>query len=236
MNELIFLFLTFFLLKQPVQATETNPNTTIDNNKVEDLTNKLKEIVKDTSTEENVKDENPKSFFGTITQVTNNSLTLDSNNQSKNIQLSDETAFVNSKRQKSKISDFKVGDTILAMGYLNTDNSLDCRRIVATSSESVENDNQIVTGQIVDVSQSQSSFFAFTPFQNKDTQYQIKIDSKTEINDNNQKKLKSSDTIVKGKKMIIIMRPDTDNNQTFYATRIISLENNSPSLTPTSQP
>jgi len=84
------------------------------------------------------------------------------------------------------------------MGYLNPDSSMDCRRIVATDTKSVENNNQIVTGQIVDVSQSQSSsIFVLIPFQNKNGQYQIKIDSKTEFTDSDENKIKSSKTITK---------------------------------------
>lgn len=224
MNPLILMFLSFFIFRQPIYAVDSTPSAIINNDKIEDLTDKLKEIVKGSSTEETIQDDQPKSFFGAITQINDNSITINSDNQNKILQLNDDITLVNSKRQKAKISDFKTGDTVLAMGYLNTDSSLDCRRIVATDSNSVKNDNQIVTGQIVDVPQSETSVFAFTPFQNKDIQYQIKFDSKTEIIDTNQKKLKSSDIIVKGKKVIIVMHPDNDNNQTFSATKIINLE------------
>lgn len=224
---LILFNLTLFITR-PVQAVSPTSDNTVDANKVEDITDKLKEIVKGTSTEQETINNQPKSFFGNITQITDDSMVINFNNQNQTLKINDETTFINSKRQKSKAADFKVGETILSMGYLNSDKSLDCRRIVATETKSIENNNQIITGQIVDVSQSQDSIFAFTPFQNKDIQYQIKIDSKTEINDTNQKKIKSSDTIVKGKKIIIVMHPDTENSQTFYATKIIQLENSEP--------
>lgn len=223
MKILILILLNLTLLITPIQAVSSTSDNTVDANKVEDITDKLKEIVKSTSTEEKPISNQPKSFFGSITQINDSSITINFNNQNQILKLSDQTTFINSKRQKSKVTDFKVGETILSMGYLNSDKSLDCRRIVATETKSIENNNQIITGQIVDVSQSQDFVFAFTPFQNKDIQYQIKIDSKTEINDTNQKKIKSSDTIVKGKKLIIVMHPDTENSQTFYAKSIISL-------------
>ncbi len=231
MKILILIILNLTLLITPIQAANPTSDDTVDANKVENITDKLKEIVKNTSPEPEIISNQPKSFFGNITQITDDSMVINFNNQNQTLKISNETAFINSKRQKSKITDFKVGETILSMGYLNSDKSLDCRRIVATETKSIENNNQIITGQIVDVSQSQDSIFAFTPFQNKDIQYQIKIDSKTEINDTNQKKLKSSDAIVKGKKIIIVMHPDSENSQTFYATSIISLETSSPSPT-----
>jgi hypothetical protein len=228
MKILILILLNLTLLVTPIQAT-----TPISDPKVEKFVEEtLKPVARKNTTDENITSTQPKSFFGSITQITNNLITINFNNQNQILQLNDKTTFINSKRQKSKVTDFKVGETILAMGYLNSDKSLDCRRIVATDTKSIENNNQIVTGQIVDVSQSQDSIFAFTPFQNKDIQYQIKIDSKTEIKDTNQKKLKSSDTIIKGKRIIIVMHSDNKNSQTFYATSIISLETKSPTSEP----
>jgi hypothetical protein len=228
MKLLLLFLLSSLIFQQPIQAA--TPIET-QNNKVEEITDKLKEIVKGTSTETLISDQ-PKSFFGSITQITDNQITINCQNQNQVLQLNDDTAFINSKRQNTKVSEFKVGETILAMGYLNLDKSLNCHRMVATDSKDVENNNQIVTGQIVDVPQSQNLIFAFTPFQNKDTQYQIKLDSKTKINNTENKQLKSSEVIVKGKKVIIVMHPDTKNNQTFYATKIINLESNSPTPTP----
>jgi hypothetical protein len=229
---LIFsIFLTSFTT--PIRAVELTPSPDPKTEKFIEETLKPS-VAKKNTTDESPVSNLPKSFFGTITQINGNLIVITSDNQNKVLQLSDETTYINSNRQKIKVSEFKVGQTILAIGYLNQDNSLDCHRIIATDSKSVENNNQIITGQIVDVPQSQTSIFAFTPFQNKDTQYQIKVDSKTKIIDTNQKKLKSSETIVKGKKIIIVMHPDTENSQTFYATSIISLENESPS--PTTKP
>ena len=215
----LLLLLLSSLLQHPVQAATPSP----DIDKVEEFTDNLTKLVKGTTSEENLSNDKPKSFFGTITKIDQHLIIISSENQNKKIQLDNEATFINSKRQKTKVDNFTVGQTILAMGYPNTDNSLDCRRIVATDTKDVENNNQITTGQIVDVPQSENSIFAFTPFQNKDVQYQIKFDSKTRINDTNEKKLKSSNTIIKGTRAIIIMHPDAENSQTFYATKIIQL-------------
>jgi hypothetical protein len=231
-------FITALLLNlfiTPVKATESVP---VSDPKIEEF---IEETLKPTVAKINTIDQpiisnQPKSFFGSITQINENLISINFEDQNKVLQLSNETIFINSKHLKTKVTEFKVGQTILAMGYLDQNGSLDCRRIVATDTKSIENNNQIITGQIVDVPQSQNSIFAFTPFQNKDVQYQIKIDSKTEINNTDEKKLKSSETIIKGKKVIIVIHPDVETSQTFYATSIISLENNLPSPTPTTQP
>jgi len=235
MNLLGILLFCFNLISSPVYAVETIPSVASD--KVEDVKDILKQIVKDTSTETKVITNSPKSFFGTITQINDSQIVINSQNQNKVFQISTETAFVDAKRQKSKLANFKTGQTILAMGYTNQDQSLDCKRIVATEFKTVENTNQIVTGQIVDVSQSQTSpIFVLIPSQNKNSQYQIKTDSKTEIIDLKNNKLTFAKTITTGKKIIAIIQPDAKLAQTFYASKIISLNIDTTSVTPTTKP
>ncbi len=227
MTFFLFFIYLHFIFSTPVSAQTATPSPSTD--KVEDVKDILKQIVKETSvsntgTESNISKQ-PKSFFGTITQVDADQIKITLKDQnSKTLSLTQETTFVNSKKQKGKISDFKSGQTIIAMGYLKEDQSLDCRRIVYTESKAIENINQIVTGQIVDVSQSQNSpIFVLIPSKNKNSQYQIKTDSKTEIVDLKNTKSTSTKTIVTSKKIIAIIQPDTKLVNTFYATKIIDL-------------
>lgn len=123
------------------------------------------------------------------------------------------------------------------MGVVNTDLSMDCSRIVATDSQSVINTHQIVSGQIVDVSQSQNStIFVLIPSKNKNNQYQIKIDSKTVLTDAKGKTIASAKNIVSGKKLIAVIKPDSQIAQTFYAVRLIALDTTTISPTPTPKP
>ena len=203
------------------QTVTTTPTT--QNDKVEDVKNIVKQLVKGTSAE--AVSSQPKSFFGTITQIEDTQIAIDTQGQSKTLYIDDETTYVNSKKKQGKISDFKVGQTVIAMGYFNQDQSLDCRRLVYTDSKDIENNNQIVTGQIVDVSQSQTSpIFVLIPIQNKNNQYQVKTDSKTKFTDFKNEKIASSKILVAGKKVTIIIQPDSKLANTFYATKIIDLQ------------
>lgn len=218
---LLLCLYSFFIT--PVKAAASTPTPSVQNDKVEDVKNIVKQLVKSTSAE--TVSSRPKSFFGTITQIEDNQIRLTIQDQVKTLYLDDETTFVDAKKKQSKIADFKVGQTVIAMGYLNQDQSLDCRRLVYTDTKDVQNDNQIVTGQIVDISQSQSSpIFVLIPIQNKNSQYQIKTDSKTQITDFQNNKLSSAKTITAGKKVIVIIQPDAKLANTFYALKIIDLQ------------
>jgi len=235
---IINFLLVLNLFRQPALAVESTASASVDE-KVESLTDRLKQIVKgDAPAPTPVSKTNtPKSFFGSITQINDSQIIINIQNQSKTLKLNEKITYIDAKRQKSKLANFKVGQTILAMGYINDDdNIVDCRRIIATESKSVENNTQVITGKIVDVSQSQTSpIFVLIPFQNKNGQYQIKTDAKTETLDISQKKLKSTDVIVNSKKVIVIIKPETQSSQTFYASKIITLDI-SQSPTPTVKP
>ena len=219
---IISFFLTF-VFSTPVKAeTASETTTAAQNDKVEDVKNIVKQLVKGTNSEVSSQ---PKSFFGNITQIEDSQIRISFQNEAKTLYLDSETTFVNSGKKQGKIADFKVGQTIIAMGYLNQDQSLDCRRLVYTDSKDIENNNQIVTGQIVDVSQSQTSpIFVLIPIQNKNNQYQVKTDSKTKFTDFKNEKIASSKILVAGKKVTIIIQPDSKLANTFYATKIIDLQ------------
>jgi len=191
--------------------------------KVEDfITNVLKPKVQSTTTPTPNNDK-PKSFFGSITKIDENTITISYKNQFQLIQVNDETVYVDLKRNKSKLTNFKVGQEILAMGYLKRDESLDGKRIVATELKSVVNNNQTITGQIVDISK-ETSIFTLTPNYNKNNPFQLKTDSKTKIVDLTNKSVTSSKAIANGNKINTIIRPDPKMAKTFYTSKIIVLD------------
>lgn len=228
---LVVVFLFTFFVKSPL-AVESDPET---ETKVEEfVTNVLKpKVQSDTVTPTPVSDK-PKSFFGNITQINENIITLTRNGKIQTINTNEDTVFIDLKRNKSLLKNFKVGQEILAMGYLNEDQSLDGKRIVVTELKTVANNNQTITGQIVDISK-ETSIFTLTPNHNKNNPFQLKTDSKTKITDLNNKTIIITQAIINGKKIIAIIKPDIKLEKTFYASKIIVLDSDevkSTSLTP----
>lgn len=165
---------------------------------------------------------NPKSFVGTITQIDPTQATINYRNESRVITLTDETVFIDLKRNKTKIDNIKEGQDILAMGYFNQYGNFEAKRVVITDLKTIENKNEIILGKIVDISQS-SPIFVLIPTKDKDIQYQIKTDSKTEILDKDNNKL-SLDKLKSGQKIIVIIQPDAKIAKTFYVSKIITMD------------
>ena len=228
-----FIYLLNFFTK-PVMAVATTTTTATDS-ATKDIVNLVQQKVKEKLNLINSPSTQPKSFVGNITQLDQTQITISYQNQTKNINIGDSTVYIDSKKNKSKLVNFKVGQTILAMGYLSQANDLDGKRIVLVDAKSIENINQIVTGQIVDISKS-SPIIVIIPTKDKNSQYQIKTDSKTEIVNLDGKKIISS-SLSSDKKVVVIIQPDAKISKTFYATKIISLEpTTTTSPTPTVKP
>ncbi len=233
----IILLILILITTKPIIALDATNSA----NKIEDVKGILRQIVSKDQPTDNSNDSSDepslKAFLGNITKVNPNEIILNSQNETKVILTNQDTTCVDNKHRQIKIDDLKEGQTILTMGTVNTDKSLDCRRIVITDPQSVINTHQIITGQIVDVSQSENStVFVLIPAKNKNNQYQIKIDSKTTITDSKDKALPSTKNIVSGKKIIAVIKPDSQIAQTFYAVRLIALDSENTDPLPSNKP
>ncbi|MDD2483356.1 MAG: DUF5666 domain-containing protein [Candidatus Shapirobacteria bacterium] len=164
----------------------------------------------------------PKSIIGTITQINSSQIIVNYKNESKTITITEETVFIDAKRNKTKIDNIKAGQDILAMGYLNQYGNFEAKRVVITDLKTIENKNEIVLGKIVDISQS-SPVFILIPIKNKEIQYQIKTDTKTEILNKDNNKL-TLDKLKSGQKIVVVIQPDAKIAKTFYVSKIITID------------
>lgn len=237
---IIFLLFLFTGLTHNILAVEDSitPTITPKSSNLEDIQKirevvqqKVKEKLKQISTPSNI----PKSIIGTITQIDPTQITINYKNDTKTILISEETVFIDDKRNKTKLEKIKVGQEILAMGLSEESGSINAKRIVIITLKTIENNNHAVVGKIVDISQT-SPIFILIPSKNKDQQYQIKTDTKTEIVDKNNKKIDIKN-LKSGQKIICVIKPDEKMSKTFYAVKIINLDyqptaSASPTITP----
>lgn len=223
-----------FSLTSTIFAQETTPSPTASDSKnpsLEDV-QKIRQAVQE-KVAEKIKTftnttSNKKAFIGQISQIDNLNITLDY--QSKNYQLTvdPETVYINEKLSRSNIDQLKVGQEILAMGILNESQTLDTKRIVAIKIENLKNQNKVISGIIVDISQT-ANIFSLSPFTDKDSQYQVKYDSKTQVYSVAKKAIKTSD-LKPGQRIAIVGSLDASNSKSVNSVKIFQLD---PSLSPT---
>ncbi len=182
---------------------------------------KVQEKLKDISSDTNNQPQK-KSIIGTIIQIDNLKLTIDYQNNTRSINIDPEVSIIDLKRNKAKIENLKVGQEVMVMGY-QEDNVFTAKRIVLTDIKASILKDQIVIGNVVDISQT-SSIIVIIPTRDKNTQYQIKTDSKTIIVDRNNNKIDSK-KVLKGQKIITIIKPENEKSKTYIASKIIILDN-----------
>jgi hypothetical protein len=95
MFPLITILLLIFSIT-PIKAIEPTPTL----NPIEEKVRSI--VAENNDTDENTVSTQPKSFFGSITQITDDIITINFNNQNQIIRTNTDTTFINSKRQKVK--------------------------------------------------------------------------------------------------------------------------------------
>lgn len=211
----LFISLLFLISSSPVSAIEATSSA----NDVQSIREVVQQKVKEKLNIITTPSSKPKSFFGSIKKINGLEIEINQNNQNKTIITTTDTIFINLKKTKISLKEIKVGDEILAMGYLNAQNQLEVKRIVLIELNKIKNNTQIISGQVVDVSQS-SPVFIIVPVNNKNSQYQIETDTTT---------IKK---ITSGQKVIAAIKPDEKIANTFNLLKIISSTSTS-SATPT---
>lgn len=227
-------------------ATDTAKSTLVKSANLEEDVQKIREAV-----QKKVKEKlseittpatpvsNKKGIIGSIIQIDPNQIIINNKGQTRNILVSENTVFVDANRNKTKVEKIKVGQGILAMGLIDKNNILEASRVVVMDLKILENKYQTVIGKVVDISK-ESPIFVLIPSDNKDNQYQIKTDSLTETIYRNGSKMDFKN-LASGQKIVVVLKPDDKIKKTFYAAKIINLENKaivSPTsiVTPTPKP
>ncbi len=228
----LFLILFLFLIRPTNSfAQNTTVTPTIDP-KAEEIKKMNEKIVQDMQTETNtVSTTTPKSVVGTISQIKEDQIIVDDNNKNKTINITSDTVYVDAKKNKTKLSNLKSGQVILSMGYYNESGNFTAKRIVVTSLEAIQNKNEIIFGTIADISQT-TNVLVLIPLKNKNTQYQIKTDSKTEVVDKSGNNL-TVNKLKSGQKVVVVIQPDAKISNTFDVSKIITIDSSPISPTPT---
>ncbi len=199
---------------------------------------KIREVVQQKVREKLKQITNPadskRGLIGKIIQVDNSQITLEYQNSTKTITIDDSTTYVDLNRNKSSLDKIKIGQDALIL-VINDDkeSKLYGKRVVLTDLKTINNTKTVVVGKIVDISKT-SPIFTLIPSKNKNTLFQIKTDSKSEVySPQNQKVALSS--LKSGNKIIAILTPDVKMNKTYSALKIINLDFE-PQSSPTPKP
>jgi hypothetical protein len=119
-------------------------------------------------------------YFGTITDVSNSTLTIDSEKGERKIKTDEETDLLGEKGQVIKLEDLEIDDFIIALGYLESDSYLLGKRISVLAEEPEPAEaREAVYGEVADISKEEE-VISLSSLKNETT-YEIDVTSKTTI-------------------------------------------------------
>ena len=211
---LFFIFAFCFLHSQVVAATpsatpsaeptQTATSSADEDEKVKEIRDQLKEKVSE------IKDKiDKKAFVGSITQITDLTLTLENFRGKQRVRLKDETVIVNNSRKEIEAKDLAVEDKVIAMGTVSDSDILNASRVVVIAKPTgAPIKKTAVMGIISSVDNKQSTISVEPLKDNMPVELKITAATKLVLHRGN-KEIKFS-TLKKDEKIIAIYQPSSD--------------------------
>jgi len=188
----------------------------------EEVKKKVEEKLK-TITDEKSEVGKRRSWIGIIKEKTAAGLTLLVRGETKQVKFDEGIKIVNSARKDIKIDDLKPGIKVIAMGYVQEDESLLAKRIVVAGNLEPRK-TKVVFGKITDKSKSgQILVIADANEEGKD--YETIIDDKTKILQVVAGKIKKAkyDDFKIGQSVVVVLTPVKGQENRFTAKNILIL-------------
>ncbi len=163
-----------------------------------------------------------KAYLGVVKNTNLLELELDlANGTTKKMSLSSELVFTDGK-QKLQPATLKPGQTVLAIGYLKSDDSFDAKRIVLQSKSDLDKPTLTMTyGQIADISKS-SKTLLIVPSNNIGKEIQAIVDDKTTLLNLGKKNIAYPD-LKKSQKVIAFTQPKDKTGKTQIIRKLVLL-------------
>ncbi len=226
---IFIIFLSNLVKVNALTPTISSPSATPTSvNQVDKDIQRIREAVQQKVIEKlkNITSQDPsqakKGYLGKITTLEPTKLTLDLKDSTPLIlQVTPNTTIIDSNRNKTIVDKLKIGQTVLAMGYLQADSSLDTKRIVVVDPKTFNPPPIIAIGKVVDVSQS-TSVFSLIPFNNKNQQFQISQTKTSRLYQNGEKV--DSSKLKAGQKVATILKSDPKSTKNYLALKIYILD------------
>lgn len=188
---------------------------TSEEDKTQLILDEVRNHVKEKTLGEAVNDQIKLGWIGRITEISSIGFEIqpdDENEEVRPIILSDEATIINQNRQTINFSDLEVNNRVIAMGYKQIDNSLDCRRVIITDQpEPIQ--RQSIFGSIIEKAEQEEILL----IRNNDQSYELIFndDSVIRIHQNNQiEEIKYADLTV-NQKIVGVISPTDGSTETF---------------------
>jgi len=231
MKKIVFLIGIAAILLLPfstVDATPTpelTPEEAVDE-KIKEIRESVRKQVEE-KIDQILSDQKKIAWAGTIKEKGETSLALTTRRGEREVIFSDETVIVNQQSQKKTLEDLSEGKRVAALGYQQSENILEAKRIIIITNTSVE--KMGLVGIISDKS-TVDQLIAVAPVNDKDQVIEVAIQKQTSFIDGKEKPA-TYDNLEKGQKIAVVYEKEEEKNNALLI-RVLGSNQVSPSPQP----
>ncbi len=230
---LVFIFSTFnfaLLTSHLRLAQAVSPAPEATEPAVKELRDKVKEIVQEKL--EQTQKGQKMAFFGTISEVNDLNLTLQTNEGDQLLKIATDSALIGKGGKKITTADLKNGLFAIAMGFMGDNQALDVRRLVI-SEKPKANPREIAFGKVTDISKEENVLTLKNEKQNM--LYTVEITSNTTITKKVDEKIQKVklEAVEIGDRLVAIGTPTENEHKLITAKTLYILPSLSPKTSPT---
>lgn len=172
-------------------------------------------------------------WIGIVMEKSIASFKLKVKDETRTVVLSEEIQIIGLKREKLSFEAVEPGQKLIAMGYLQSDNSLEARRIVLLPQKRDDRKIQIIFGTINDLSR-EKEVLVLKPKEQPEKEYQVLLTKQTLLRRREGKEIKSiqyQEMAINQK--VIVLALASQNNPLNYQAKLILVLSPLPSPKPT---
>lgn len=203
----------FFMGRATAQEVSPEPSPSPDERIKQQVEERIEKVL--STAEEGQK----RALVGILKSVANSTLTIEVQAGDFQAKVADDAIIVNENREEIKIDDLEIGSHIIAMGYFNSQNVLDAKRVVVTKAFQVP-ETESVFGLVTDISEEENVLTIKNP--KNQTVYMVEVGTKTEITkrvNEEIQEIKFSDIQINDR-LVVIGKPE-ENEEKIITARLI---------------
>lgn len=174
----IFILFTIYYLifNIPIVAVSPTPAEPGPDEKIQEIRDAIKEKVSE------IKEKiEKKAFVGTISQITDSTVTINNFRGKQRVRLLEQTVIIGTNKKEIKAADLAVEDKIIAMGALSENEILEAKRVVVIPPpKTIPSPKITFYGKISEIN-SKNSLIIVCSIKNLDNAQELKIDQNTLI-------------------------------------------------------
>lgn len=223
----LLIFLSLFSFVPAVLAQSPTPDEA-----VKEIREAVKEKVRK-NFEETQKGQK-KAFVGKITEVSNSTLTLETQTGKQQTKVEEETTIIGKNKNEIDFDDLEIDNYLIAMGYLSENGILQAKRVIVTEKAKTPN-QQVAVGRVTDISADEKIITVKN--EKKEIIYTVEATSKTIITQKSEdgKVEKVSFNKIKDDDWLVAIGTPSENEEKIITAKLIHFVpgKSKPKVTPT---